>query len=360
MDRTACARCATRAGLMGVETRAGGNGSTVGTIGNGSTVGTIAGVAASRSRTGAVQLRARAAEHVAPPPPPTLREPPRAVAVVTAPADAAPARLDHVLRAVAHAVVLVSVVGFVVAYCVVMPIRRQIAGRRESATVMLVADPLLAVRSPDVTGVFIATRPLPHGARVRKGELLGHIQAPKLDDELAAASVESSNIQVRLLRLEQRGAVHEPTPQEALEARDLSTRLEIVRQSLARLEKLRSQLAVYAPADGLVQQGLSATLEILPHQAIVSLFPDGGSLVMEVSAPLDVLRELQRDGQFAAAFATPDGTVKIHAKPVGASVRQFLRTLEDGREETWGTVQCVPQTLPADVRSPGLIGKLES
>jgi hypothetical protein len=351
MDRTACTRCATRGALTTVESRTGGNGPAA---------GAVIGAGGSRSRTGAVQLRARVAEHLAPPPPPTLRDPPRAVPVVVAAPDAAPARPDHVLRAVGHAVILLSVVGFIVAYCVVIPVRRQMAGRRESATVMIVADPLLAVRGPDVTGLFVATRPLAHGATVRRGELLGHIHAPKMDDELAAASVESANLQVRLLRLEQRSSVHEPSPQEALEARELSTRLELIRQSLARLQNLRSQLAVYAPSDGLVQQGLAATIEVMPHQAIVSLYPDGGTLVMEVSAPLEVLRELQRDGRVAAAFATPAGTGTVLATPVGTSVRQFVRTLEGGREETWGTVRCVPEMLPADLRSPGLIGKLNS
>ena len=363
MDRTVCTRCKTRVGLVLVEAGAGGGGA------NGNATNHKTTTAIAPNRTCRAAARVLAPGHVKPAPAPGEQPRPRrlaeaaaAPAPVPAPAvpDAAPRRGENAFRATAHAVVLLSVVGFVVAYCVVIPVRGQMIGRRDAATVMVVADPLLAVRGPDVSGLFHAVRPLAHGERVRKGQLLGHVSAPRLDDELAAASLEWSGLQERLLRLEQWNAVHAPAPQDAQEARELAARLEAAGQSLARMEKLRSRLAVYAPADGTVQQGLAAAFEVSPHQSIVSLYPDRGCLRLEVSAPLEVLAALQRDGRVSAEFATPGGVTKVAARPMGSSLRHFVRMQERGREELWGTMQCVPDELPPELRAPGAIGKLGS
>jgi hypothetical protein len=314
------------------------------------------------SRTG-VALKVRSSEDIAPATR-DLEEQPRlieevAVAALPAAAPDAPQRgADQMVRAVAHAVVLLSVLGFVVAYCVVIPLRRQISGRRDAATVKIVADPLLSVRAPGVAGLFRSDRPLPHGQHVRRGQLLGRIEAPALEEQIAAASAESRSLQVRLIRLEQRGVVREPTPQEAQEARELSARLEVAAQTLARLRKVRAELAVYAPADGVVQQGLGAAFEVAAHQSILSLYPDGGAVRFELSAPLDVVEQLTREGRVEAAFATPGGVTTVTAAPVATSARHSLRQFDGGREEVWATVQCVPDRLPPELRAPGTIGKL--
>jgi len=357
MDRTLCVRCASADEVIAADITAGG-------------AHTLSGAVNSRSRTVTMAPRTRPTNHAgaahpsarlrqvpgkAPPAPalPAATVPPAAAAP-----DAAPRRADHVVRAALHGVVLLAVVGFVVAYCVVIPLRRQLTARAESATVMLVADPLAEVRAPDASGVFRATRPLPHGARVRRGDLLGRIESPRLEEDIEQASVESRGLQARLLRLERRALRAEPSAQEVQEARELASRLEAVDASLARLEAQRSRLAVYAPADGVVQDGLAAAVAVLPHQSIVSLFPDEGRMVLEVSAPLDVLTTLQRSGRLSAAFETPQGTAMVTARLLTTSLRHSKRKSEAGLEETWGTVQCVPESLPAPLRSPGLIGRL--
>lgn len=274
--------------------------------------------------------------------------------------DAAPRRVDHVLRAAAHAAVLLATVAFVLVYCVWMPARAQFAPRFELASVIVIANPLLELRAPDVTGVFRAVRPLPPGARVQKGELLGVIEVPQLDVDEQRVSLELRSLQARQLRLDQRAAFGEMTAQEAREALDLAGRVEAVAQTLAHLHSVRSQLRVCAPAAGIVQQGLAATVGVVPHHAIASLYPDGGELLVEVSGPMEVLNALQRAGHVNAVFSGPDGEAEVAAIPVLSSVRHFTKSVDGRREETWGTVQCVPEFVPAGLRSPGCIGKLRS
>jgi hypothetical protein len=274
--------------------------------------------------------------------------------------DAAPRRLDHVVRAVAHAVVLAAVVGFVVVYCVVMPLHAQFAGRLDRASVILVANPLLEVRAPDIEGVFRAQRPLPHGAPVRKGQVLGQIDAPKLDDEIARASLNLRILEARQLRLDHRLSAGDPTADEARESRELGGQVAAASQALAQRRGLRQALRLVAPADGVVQQGVPARLTVAPHQQVALIYPAGGDLLVEVSAPLDVLNGLLRRDSLEAEIQTTDGAVRVMATPVPGSMRHFTKTMDGRREETWATVQCVPAHLPATVRSPGLLGKIRS
>ena len=274
--------------------------------------------------------------------------------------DAAPRRLDHVVRAVAHAVVLAAVVGFVIAYCVVMPLRAQFAGRLDRASVILVANPLVEVRSPDVEGVFRAERPLQHGARVCKGQVLGQIDAPKLDQDIARASISLRTLESRQLRLDHRLAAGEPTAEESREAREVAAQIAAASQALTQLRGVRRGLQVVAPADGIVQQGLPARLTVAPFQPIVLIYPDGGDLLVEVSGPLEVLNSMLCRGSFEAEFQSTDGAARVVATPLRGSLRYFSKALDGRREETWATVQCVPASLPAAVRSPGLMGKVRS
>src|SRR5881396_3696360 len=56
--------------------------------------------------------------------------------------DAAPKKLDTVLRVAVHATILLSVLAFVVYYCVWSPVRGQMMTQRESAIATVVAYPL--------------------------------------------------------------------------------------------------------------------------------------------------------------------------------------------------------------------------
>jgi multidrug efflux pump subunit AcrA (membrane-fusion protein) len=254
--------------------------------------------------------------------------------------------------------VLLSVVAFVVFYCVWVPVRAHVAAGTRGASVMLVASPLLEVRAPQVTGVFRATRPLAHGQRVRKGELLGRIDSPALEQEIERADVELRVLEARRLRLEQARTLSESSAPETIEARELAGRAEVISRSLQRLRATRSKLAVRAPADGLVQVGLPASVAVTPDQAIVSVYPDGGSLLVEVTGPLELVDRLNREGQLAASFPVAGGSAEVEARPLRNSVRCFRKTIEGRREETWATVQCVPFAVPPALHSPGLIGEL--
>src|SRR3954453_18993077 len=87
-------------------------------------------------------------------PPPPAPAPVSAAKMAIARPDAAPKKLDTILRVAVHATILLSVLAFVVYYCVWSPVRGELMTKRESATVTVVALPLTAVRAPYVSGVF--------------------------------------------------------------------------------------------------------------------------------------------------------------------------------------------------------------
>jgi multidrug efflux pump subunit AcrA (membrane-fusion protein) len=193
---------------------------------------------------------------------------------------------------------------------------------------------------------------------VETGELLGTIESPELDHEIARTSLELRVLESRRLRLDADAGTREESAQEAQEGRDLAGRVEVVAQSLARLHAVRSQLAVYAPCAGQVQKELPATTVVAPRQLLVSLYPDGGELLAEVSGPVEVITRLQRADVVAATFTTAGGDVELFARPVAGSVHHFRKSLGGGHEETWATVQCQPEFVPPALQTTGLIGEL--
>ena len=77
-----------------------------------------------------------------------------------------------------------------------------------------------------------------------------------------------------------------------------------------------------------------------------------------MTAPLEVINGLEREGQITARFTTADGEVDVKARPIHSSARAFIKVVPGKHDETWGTLQCVPASLPASMRTPGLIGNL--
>jgi hypothetical protein len=278
--------------------------------------------------------------------------------------DARPRRLDTAVRASAHAVVLASVVGFVLFYCVWSPLRGRWTAAFESATVMTVADPLTEVRAPDVTGVFRAERQLPNGTTVRKGQLLGTIDAPQVTRDLERAARELRTLQFQQLQFEEEDQQQRLTDSgwdREQEARAIAGRVEDAISTLEQLHAVRRKLPVYAPVDGFVQHGLPSTADVAPQQKIVSVYPRGADLLIEVTAPLEALNALQQRGRVVAEFATPGGKVKVSCAPNFASLRPFKRTTGRGTEEIWGVLQCTPTApIPDETRLPGLLGRVGS
>ena len=355
MDQTACMNCATTISLSLIK------------CGAGAGVGTAKRTASRRPVQG-VKIRARpnvGGMSLLPPPFPPLgdfepgrrRRPPERELAAERP-DAAPGRWDGVFRAAGHAAVLLAVVVFLLVYGVWAPLRDRIAVRASRVSVMIVGGSLCDVRAPAASGVFRAAAPLSHGARVRKGDVLGRIDSPELDRAIERTSQELRALESRRLRLDRRSAMEDQWAQEAQEARDLAGRVEAVAQTLAHLHAVRSQLSVRAPCGGLVQQGVPATASVAPNQFIVSIYPDGGQLLVEVTGPLDVITSLRREDRVTAAFATANGNVELLARPSRGAIRSFRRGVSPDREETWATLQCLPTAVPAALRSPGLIGEL--
>jgi len=350
MDGTACTSCATRVTLPLMVTGRTGTGLRAG--------GDVAHDVLSR-RTEPSTVRHRGKSELRGPGPaaaPATRRPSRVLAAEHP--DAAPGRWHDALRATAHGVILLAVVAFVVVYCVWMPLAGRAASRAQRASVTLVPPLPCEIRAPGASGVFRAARPLLPGTHVQAGELLGRIESPDLDNDIARTSLEFRVLESRRLRLDAGAAYGEQPAQEAQEARDLAGRVEVVTQSLARLHAVRSQLAVYAPFPGRVRKEVPADAAVAPRQLIVSLYPDGGELLAEVAGPVDVITRLQRADVVAAQFITAGGNVKLVARPVTGSVRHFRKSIEGGREETWATVQCQPESVPPALQMPGLIGEL--
>jgi hypothetical protein len=272
--------------------------------------------------------------------------------------DAAPRRLDNLVRMAAHGLILLCVVVFVGYYCVWAPISRRMTEAFASATVMSVANPVTDVRAPDVTGVFRAERPLANGARVRKGQLLGWIESPGLVRDIDRAAAELRGLQSRQLHLQEQCSGDGVVWQVQQEARELAARVASASQLLGQLEATRSQLTIYAPADGFVHIGLGGSMSITPYLTIVGLYPEHAEMLIEVTAPLEVLNVLERRGLVTAEFETALGSTGVEAKPIRGSARPFTKISLQKGDETWGVLQCVPLGMPAGIRLPGLIGKL--
>lgn len=270
--------------------------------------------------------------------------------------DASPRKSDTMLRVAVHALLLACIIVFVVYYCVYTPLYGQFAGAKERAHVESVAPSLNEIRAPEVSGVFHAIKPLANGTPVAKGEILGRIESPALIAQIDQKALELRMLQWRRLQLEQQAGERGPGYQQ--EARDLALREAGARQALNQLEGVRRQLVVRAPADGLVHMGLAATMSVNPHDTIVSLYPQGSDLVIEVTAPLEVINALEGQERVVADFSTPAGKVQVTATPVHGSTRSIVKATSEKRTEIWGVLVCRPTSMPDSVSLPGLVGKL--
>jgi multidrug resistance efflux pump len=194
--------------------------------------------------------------------------PPPPVKLAASRPDAAPRKLDTALRVAVHAIILMSVLAFVVYYCVWSPVRGQLLTQRESAIATVVAYPLYAVRTPDVSGVFIAEKALANGAYVKKGQLLGRINSPALDAQIEQKALELQILQARQLQPRQSSDA-QGAWQSDQEARELTLRVASASKSLEQFNTLKKQLIVRAPCDGFIQFGLAGSQAVQPHQALV-------------------------------------------------------------------------------------------
>lgn len=273
--------------------------------------------------------------------------------------DAAQRGWDVALRAAAHTVVLLCVVVFVFVYCVWSPLAGRLRVGAEFASVSVLADAPVQVRAPDVTGIFRAARPLVNGETVRRGEVLGRIESPGLETQLERAAAELASLQVQQLRLEESARTSGGAATAAgAEALSLYPRLAAASDEVDRLARLKRRLLVRAPAEGMVQHGLAATVDVAAGARLMEIVPRGTRSRVEVTGPLEVVNELQRRGVVVAEFTAPHGTFKTSAMPVPGSVRPFLKCGPGRQEEIWAVLQCVPLPEAEAMIVPGMIGRL--
>ncbi|HEV8378679.1 MAG TPA: hypothetical protein VGP99_07500, partial [Tepidisphaeraceae bacterium] len=275
--------------------------------------------------------------------------PPPLVKLAASRPDAAPKKLDTALRVAVHATILASVVAFVVYYCVWSPVRGQMMTQREAAIATVVAYPLYSVRTPDVSGVFIAEKALANGAYVKNGQLLGKINSPALDAQIEQKALELQILQARQLQPRQSSDALTAW-QSDQEGKELTLRVAIAAKALEQLNATKKQLIVRAPCDGFVQYGLAGSQAVQPHQALVSLYPQRTELMIEITAPIEVINDLEGQNRVVTEFSTASGKVKVECKPIQASTRSFIKTIDGKREETWGVLQCAPGSMPLNLR----------
>lgn len=270
--------------------------------------------------------------------------------------DAPLLSIGRVVTALLHAGVLVAIAGLLLWYVMQIP---DLVGRR--ALVSVVASGLLEIRAP-TDGVFVAAEALPAGARVEAGQVLGHVWAPRLEERIAAEERRLRELLRRKLLLE-RPDDELDRPEADLhldrEFRECAEKIVAARSELDRLRAVERDLRIVSPVSGRIQFGLSGSRAVAENDSLVHLWPDGGDLVIEVRAPLEVIHELVRANHVEAEFPTADGPVRVTSRPIPGSLQITARENRAGKnQELWGLVQCHPVSIPAAVAHPGAIGTL--
>ncbi len=143
------------------------------------------------------------------------------------------------------------------------------------------------------------------------------------------------------------------------EFREVALRIEEVQSSLDRQRQLQEELTVRAPCDGRIQYGISKSKAVKTHDTVAFLWPDNGSLLVEVEGPINQIHDVIRDGQVQGKFPTPHGDVMVVAAPIPETLKTFSHSDGSRKEELWGFIQCSPKVIPKSVRFPGPIGKLK-
>lgn len=282
----------------------------------------------------------------------------RGSAGLSCPKPDAPLRsVGRWITAILHATVLCGIAGLLLWYILHVP-----ALLRDRTFATIVAPSLVQVRSP-VDGVFIATSDLPAGTHVEKGQLLGRVDAPRLESEIRAMERQLGALRRRRLRL---GAPSSSPVQLAAESHaerlidDCVERIIALESELEWLRGVEKRLRIASPTTGRIQYGVTGSTAVRTNDPLVHVWPEGGDLLVEIEAPLDVVHEIIRDGIVEARFSTAEGIVRVQSVPIVTSIRVTAGQEESGieRGEIFGFVQCRPLSIPRAVAFPGPIGTL--
>lgn len=233
---------------------------------------------------------------------------------------------------------------------------------RRRALAMIVASSLVEVRSP-TEGEFVAVKPLPNGACVKKGQVLGSVRAPRVVSSIEASQHMLDALQQRKLLLDQRGTEFENLASrrdEEQEFRQISIDVTATENELKRLRRVEYETRITAPVDGKIHYGLDGSKAVRTSDTIAYIWPEGGDLLLEVKAPLSVIHGLIQADRVDAVFPTVGGNVAVTAKPIAGSLRTYTQESAPRREdEYWGSLQCTVESVPEVVRIPGLLGGLQ-
>ncbi len=261
-----------------------------------------------------------------------------------------------------HGTLLVSILAFIF-YYVMGPWLGLLGLEWSAAKVTILAQSTLEVSAP-VDGQFVASKVLTNGARVAKGDLLGHMQNTQTDEKLDAARQALRSMRERLLILDDhRSRIEGTEPQQAAalvrEIGESTFKVQELNSDIERLTKLQDRLVLYSAVSGIVMPPAVSNISVRANQSVARIWPDDGDLLIEVEAPAEIINQLIKANRVEARFLTSGDNVTIHAIPVGASVKHFMvEASASKRQEIWGQLQCTPLHIPESIRHPGLIGRL--
>jgi hypothetical protein len=106
--------------------------------------------------------------------------------------------------------------------------------------------------------------------------------------------------------------------------------------------------------------GLSGGKAVKANETLAYVWPEGGELRIQVEAPMTTIQKLLRRNEVTCRFSTGGEEVSVSAKPIPKSLRLKMAGLSEERlgGELFGFIECMPSSMPAEIRSPGLIGRL--
>lgn len=243
-----------------------------------------------------------------------------------------------------HIAVLVGIVTFVV-------LQLSLAATSDSrkTIVKVVAASNEPLTAP-FDGVFEAATDLHKGARVRAGQLLGHIKSVAQNDEIHVLREKISDLRKQRVMLRTAGQNSEAYS-------EVSQKLRLAKVELESLYNAAKRQDVYSPVDGIIELGLAGSRPVKQHDSIAQVWETGSDLVIEVEGPINVLNKLLRKQTVNANFDTDQGSIEVAATPIEGSLKPMEK--KDGKgTEIWGVIQCRPNAMPATLAAPGAMGHL--
>jgi hypothetical protein len=253
-----------------------------------------------------------------------------------------------------HAGVLCGIVALLISYFMSVAVTTD-----DKAFARIFGVNMVEIPAP-LNGRFSAARHFPEGEQVEPGELLGEISAPELEEELELATQSLHKLQEEdLRRITRSGSLADQHTDDAGPRNVRFMRIEL-ENKIKQLRRIQSQLRVMSPVRGRIHMGLSGSKVIKANETLAYVWPEGGELRIQVEAPLTTMHKLLRKGAVKCRFSTARGEVCVTATPIPQSLRLKMNELSEDRlrGELFGFVECVPQSIPAEIRSPGLIGRL--